>query len=121
MKFKFFSYQPNNILNKITPIYSDIDSDSDYINEFGQNEQNHIKYIKLEDILPLIFNESNEDKNDEESYDLLYRNGKDDSQSNEKKLILEKILKNILHQKDFGNKSEKRYIFRFGLLTNFDF
>ena len=87
MKFKFFSYQPNNILNKITPIYSDIDSDSDYINEFGQNEQNNIKYIKLEDILPLIFNESNEDKNDEESYDLLYRNGKDDSQSNEKKLL----------------------------------
>ena len=83
MKFKFFSYQPNNILNKITPIYSDIDSDSDYINEFGQNEQNNIKYIKLEDILPLIFNESNEDKNDEESYDLLYR-----------KMILNRMKKN---------------------------
>ena len=112
MKFKFFSYQPNNILNKITPIYSDIDSDSDYINEFGQNEQNHIKYLKLEDIIPLVFNESNEDKNDEESYDLLYRNGKDDSQSNEKLLfginhkesIQLKMRNNIYLKKPFKEK-----------------
>ena len=112
MKFKFFSYQPNNILNKITPIYSDIDSDSDYINEFGQNEQNHIKYLKLEAIIPLVFNESNEDKNDEESYDLLYRNGKDDSQSNEKLLfginhkesIQLKMRNNIYLKKPFKEK-----------------
>ena len=84
MKFKFFSYQPNNILNKITPIYSDIDSVSDYINEFGQNDQNHIKYLKLEDIIPLVFNESKDDKSDEKSFELLYQNKKDDSQSNEK-------------------------------------
>jgi hypothetical protein len=113
MKFKFFSYQPNNILNKITPIYSDIDSVSDYINEFGQNDQNHIKYLKLEDIIPLVFNESKDDKSDEKSFELLYQNKKDDSQSNEKKLSFEinqkesiqlKMRNNIYLKKPFKEK-----------------
>ena len=87
LNFGFFSYQPNNYINRIIPIYDDIDSNSDFINVLAQNEQNQIKYINFEEIIPLIFNEDYKGKEDEKSFELQYINEKDDSRTGEKKSL----------------------------------
>ena len=89
LTFGFFSYLPNNYINKIIPNYDDIDSDSDYfINELEQNKQNQIKHLNFEEIIPAIFNEDYKDKEDEKANESLYINEKSNSQTREKKMFL---------------------------------
>ena len=89
LTFGFFSYLPNNYINKIIPNYDDIDSDSDYfINELEQNKQNQIKHLNFEEIIPAIFNEDYKDKEDEKANESLYINEKSNSQTREKKIFL---------------------------------
>ena len=113
MNFGFFSSQPNNFINQIISNYDDIDSNSDFINELEENEQNQIKYLNLEEIIPIIFKECCKDKEDEKVQEVMNNNNKDDSQSKEKILLLGindkdniqmKIKNNIYLKKPFKEK-----------------
>ena len=113
MNFRFFSSQPNNYINKIILNYDDIDSNSDFINELEENNQNQIKYLNLEEIIPIIFKECYKDKEDEKVQEVMNNDNKDDYQSKEKKLILGindkdniqmKMKKNIYLRKPFKEK-----------------
>ena len=89
------------------------DSNSDFINELEENNQNQIKYLNLEEIIPIIFKECYKDKEDEKVQEVMNNDNKDDYQSKEKKLILGindkdniqmKMKKNIYLRKPFKEK-----------------